>query len=392
MFKGKISIAPILMFVLLLIGTQSTFAQDPAVQLTVTPSDVVIAGEPITVEWVATSTADSLYLHIIYHFSAYSVPDTTWLAGSGESSTGEKTADTFSDDMLLDVDIIISTGDDPFGPGEIVSHRVSVQHRQQHAQPPTAAEPCPASGVWPPGCEAPPSPPVGDAPCPASGVWPAGCNPNLPPSSAETCVIPPSGPWPSCATAGDPPPANTPDDCVIPPSGKWPPCAMGGSPIDLDPNRYYRLQTMFLENENKCLEGNSLADWATLGGAAFMDDCQDVSGQLWKFVPAENGYYRLQTMFLENEGKCLEGNRLAEDSTLGGAAFMDDCQSVSGQLWRLVESEAAGYYRLQTKFLENENKCLEGNRLADWATLGGAAFMDDCQDVSGQLWKVVVQP
>lgn len=37
------------------------------------------------------------------------------------------------------------------------------------------------------------------------------------------CVIPPSGPWPPCATGGTPPPAN--DDCVIPPSGPWPLCA-----------------------------------------------------------------------------------------------------------------------------------------------------------------------
>jgi hypothetical protein len=49
-----------------------------------------------------------------------------------------------------------------------------------------------------------------------------------------------------------------------------------------------------------------------------------------------NGYYKLQTKFLGNK-TCLEGNRLAEDSTLGGAAFMDDCKSASGQSWKLVK-------------------------------------------------------
>ncbi|HFC11233.1 MAG TPA: hypothetical protein ENJ56_00210 [Anaerolineae bacterium] len=45
------------------------------------------------------------------------------------------------------------------------------------------------------------------------------------------CVIPPSGPWPDCATGGSTPTPPPPDagDCVIPPSGPWPDCATGGS-------------------------------------------------------------------------------------------------------------------------------------------------------------------
>ena len=117
-----------------------------------------------------------------------------------------------------------------------------------------------------------------------------------------------------------------------------------------------------------------------------MDDCNNSSGQNWKLVPSGDGYYKLQTKFLGNK-KCLEGNRVAEDSTLGGAAFMDDCNNASGQNWKLVPS-GDGYYKLQTKFLGNE-KCLEGNRLAKDSTLGGAAFMDDCNNASGQNWKLV---
>lgn len=105
-------------------------------------------------------------------------------------------------------------------------------------QPPTSGTPCPASGAWPPGCNPnldpspQPQPPAGGGvPCPSVGVWPPGCNPNssptpTPPPAGE-CVIPSSGPWPPCATAGDRPPANTPDDCIIPPSGPWPACARG---------------------------------------------------------------------------------------------------------------------------------------------------------------------
>jgi outer membrane protein OmpA-like peptidoglycan-associated protein len=149
---------------------------------------------------------------------------------------------------------------------------------------------------------------------------------------------------------------------------------------------YFKLQTMFQEADNKCFEGNRFAADATLQGGAFMDNCQNASGQMWTAVPEGNGYFRLKTQF-QGDNKCLEGNRFAPDATLQGAAFMDDCQNVSGQLWKAVP-EANGYFRLKTQF-QGDNKCLEGNRFAPDATLKGAAFMDDCQNVSGQLWKAV---
>ncbi|MDE1462073.1 RICIN domain-containing protein [Spartinivicinus poritis] len=153
-----------------------------------------------------------------------------------------------------------------------------------------------------------------------------------------------------------------------------------------DFGRYHKLTTMFLENENKCLEGNRVAPGSTLKGAAFMDTCQNVTGQRWKLIPVGGEYFKLTTQFLESENKCLEGNKVAPGSTLGGAAFMDTCQNVTGQLWKKIPV-GNGYFKLTTKFLENENKCLEGNRHAPESTLGGAAFMDNCQSVTGQLWK-----
>ena len=101
---------------------------------------------------------------------------------------------------------------------------------------------------------------------------------------------------------------------------------------------YFKLQTMFQEADNKCFEGNRFAADATLQGGAFMDDCQNVSGQMWTAVPEGNGFFRLKTQF-QGDNKCLEGNRFAPDATLKGAAFMDDCQNVSGQLWKAVGAE-----------------------------------------------------
>lgn len=156
-----------------------------------------------------------------------------------------------------------------------------------------------------------------------------------------------------------------------------------------DTSGYFRLQTHQGAENGTCLEGNRLADDAFLQGAAFMDACQNVTGQFWKLSPAEpEGYYHLQTLYLEQQNKCLEGNRIAEESVLGGAAFMSDCSNTSGQSWKFVEA-GDGAYRLQTAFLEPENNCLEGNQLGEFSLLRGASFMSDCQEVTGQLWTLV---
>lgn len=79
------------------------------------------------------------------------------------------------------------------------------------------AQPCPPSGVWPPGC-VPPNNGGAGQPCPPSGKWPAGCiPPNNGSGAGQPC--PPSGKWP----AGCIPPNNgggAGQPC--PPSGKWP--------------------------------------------------------------------------------------------------------------------------------------------------------------------------
>lgn len=164
---------------------------------------------------------------------------------------------------------------------------------------------------------------------------------------------------------------------------------VGAAPAVIDDTSvYYRLETD-VGGTAGCLEGNRRADDSVLKGAAFVDDCQDVTGQLWKLVPREQaGYYHLQTLFLEDQNKCFEGNAMSPDSELGGASYLGDCGEATGQDWKLMDA-GDGAYRLQTAFLEAENKCLEGNRLEATALLGGAAHMSDCRAVPGQLWKLV---
>lgn len=149
---------------------------------------------------------------------------------------------------------------------------------------------------------------------------------------------------------------------------------------------YYTLTTKFRESANECLEGNKFSSGSTLGGSAFMAPCTTpASGQLWKFISLGNGLYRMTTLFLEGQGKCFEGNKFAPTSTLKGAAFMDNCRNVSGQIWKI--QPAGAYFKLTTLFREPFGECLEGNKFAATSTLGGAAFMSRCLPFTGQLWR-----
>ncbi len=154
---------------------------------------------------------------------------------------------------------------------------------------------------------------------------------------------------------------------------------------DSFPEGYFKMTTQFREGSEECFEGNRRG--GSMNGAAFMDSCQNVSGQLWKAIPQGNGYAKLTTMFREGENECLEGNQ--RGGSMGGAAFMDSCQNVSGQLWKVIPQGDSGYAKLTTMFREGENECLEGNQRG--GSMGGAAFMDSCQNVSGQLWTVFPQ-
>lgn len=156
------------------------------------------------------------------------------------------------------------------------------------------------------------------------------------------------------------------------------------------PGGYFRLQTMLQERNNRCLESNRVSPGAALGGASYMDMCQNVSGQLWKATPDGQGYYWLKSMFLEGENKCLEGSRpFATNDPLNGAARMDPCGNFSGQKWRFI-SKGNGYYQLTNAFLEGANLCLESSGPdAPNDPLGGAARMDPCGNFTGQLWKLM---
>jgi hypothetical protein len=151
---------------------------------------------------------------------------------------------------------------------------------------------------------------------------------------------------------------------------------------------YFRLQTKQSETENKCLEGNRVAPTSDLHGASFMAPCGNFTGQTWKLVQHGDGYFYLETLQLEAENKALEGNQVAPGSDFGGAAFMAPRGDFTGQLWKLVPARD-GYYHLQTMLSEKRNECFDGGRIAPGAPLGGAAHMAPISDSDSQLWKLV---
>lgn len=146
----------------------------------------------------------------------------------------------------------------------------------------------------------------------------------------------------------------------------------------------FTLKTDF-QGEYICLEGNDPMS-AIHNGNAFMDICLPTTGQSWQFVPIMGTPYHQLQMQLFGSMKCLDGYAVDADNQPlhGGASFMNDCdQNAPGQRWSAVKS-TSGHYILRAPDV-SPALCLEGNA-ADSPVQGGSAFLDKCQDVTGQRW------
>lgn len=71
----------------------------------------------------------------------------------------------------------------------------------------------------------------------------------------------------------------------------------------------------------------------------------------------------------------------------GAGARMAVCADDPAQKWLFTESGVEFHYRLQN-YAGGVDFCLEGNQVSPGAMLDGAAFLDNCDNVSGQLWRV----
>ncbi len=172
----------------------------------------------------------------------------------------------------------------------------------------------PPSGPWPTcATQGDTPPPHLDNNCviPASGAWPdcARNSPSPPTPTTPTqpngdCVIPPSGPWPTCATQGDTPPPVTPD-CVIPPIGPWPECAKN-SPTTPPPT----VSTRLFVTPERVIAGQEIAvEWH------FPDIAADA--RLTLFHRRDNGYYDdVSTYTVSRTGKQALPTETTDENSL----------------------------------------------------------------------------
>ena len=153
--------------------------------------------------------------------------------------------------------------------------------------------------------------------------------------------------------------------------------------------KYYKLKTKFLGDEY-CLNGNVLDQTAPLQGAAYMDKCQDSPSQMWMFEKTDKrGWARLKTLSL-GDSKCLVGKRFG-NGPLNGAAYMTECDNTAAQHWAVFPMQGdKKYFTLTTPFPLKHGECLEGNKVAPSSTLGGAAFMSRCASFTGQQFYIEV--
>jgi len=150
---------------------------------------------------------------------------------------------------------------------------------------------------------------------------------------------------------------------------------------------WFALQVVVSDGNTLCLEANGPD--GQFGGASFATACEPATGRQWRVVDLGNGYVELRSRLFEGvEDRCLEGNNLESGDQHGGAAFMDLCSGASGQLWRFVDA-GNGQYRLVTAFREAENYCLTADILDGSLPAGGLAHQGPCADTSTQLWSIV---
>ncbi|QLF93180.1 AbfB domain-containing protein [Pseudomonas sp. ABC1] len=151
----------------------------------------------------------------------------------------------------------------------------------------------------------------------------------------------------------------------------------------------FKLVTMFLEKEGKCFDGG------TPEGIASQTDCATAKAPRWRAIAVSGGKKAntFQLASVDAPGKCLEGARgVMEDHHNGGAAYLTTCGAYTGQYWHTTDNNGE-YFRLRNEYADdnsasNGQRCLEGNRLDPNSVLAGASFMDTCQNVSGQFFRV----
>lgn len=135
-----------------------------------------------------------------------------------------------------------------------------------------------------------------------------------------------------------------------------------------DAGVYYKLTTQF--------RGSGMPMDVFNGGPnnnqTRLDNDQNVTGQHWHFVPAQNGSYRLQTEF-RGSSMCLDVNPSTNRPELR------NCGNFSGQFWHV--SADGNWVRLTTDF-RGPDMCLDIDPNSNQPELR------HCGNFTGQHWTL----
>lgn len=153
-----------------------------------------------------------------------------------------------------------------------------------------------------------------------------------------------------------------------------------------DSRGYFRLETK--QSKNQSLEANELTARSPYKGAAYMAKSKSHKGQYWRLIPMGKGRFQLTNALLIQKDQALEGNSVGPRATLGGAAFMTTRGAFTGQAWKLVPTDK-GYFRLQTVLSEGKGECLDAKNNAPEKVQSGAVHMAPISNADSQLWRVI---
>lgn len=108
--------------------------------------------------------------------------------------------------------------------------------------------------------------------------------------------------------------------------------------------------------------------------------------QVWKLIPEAGGYYRIQVLSSDGNGKTPKYlDNSGCDNTNIGLSVYSTAQNGACQLWKIVPQDN-DFYRLLLKSSEGKTLLYLDNRFCDKKTVGLAGY-SDASAGSCQLWK-----
>ena len=139
--------------------------------------------------------------------------------------------------------------------------------------------------------------------------------------------------------------------------------------VYIDTLYYYRLRTEFT-GPGMCLD---VINGGKRNNTTRLVTCADNLGQYWRFIPADQGFYRLTTW--------LRGAQMCLSDYNGVTVKLDPCADNRGQLWQMNQDRKS--YRLTTS-LRGPKNCLD---IHNGGSYDGSPHLISCAKYSGQLWS-----